>query len=241
LPVTFPIGDCFLPEEVNVVAVVRATLPYSIVCLFVCPLTFEAHYRWCGSILLWWHWDPIRYLVLFLWMTYLPVIGQRGAEVWHLSEHCIPVSSATHGSICVPPTVIYLPYRISGSTLTAVRHFQLLAPWPGTHFWILSGIQRAAQTVLGIYLKRTCSCVTAAHTHTHPFNSPFYGTTQVSRYQKDKTNLDLTEARDSEWQWHQLGYMQVCTLLQTDNQHPTTLFFYRLDSLPAAQPTASKH
>jgi len=35
----------------------------------------------------------------------------------------------------------------------------------------------------------------------------------VSRYQKGKTNLDFTEARDSEWQWHQLGHMQVCTLL----------------------------
>jgi len=32
----------------------------------------------------------------------------------------------------------------------------------------------------------------------------------VSRYQKGKTNLDFTEARDSEWQWHQLGHMQVC-------------------------------
>jgi len=27
----------------------------------------------------------------------------------------------------------------------------------------------------------------------------------VGRYQKGKTNLDFTEARDSEWQWHQLG------------------------------------
>jgi len=35
-------------------------------------------------------------------------------------------------------------------------------------------------------------------THTHPFNSPFSGTTQVSQYQKGKTNLDFTEARDSE-------------------------------------------
>jgi len=33
----------------------------------------------------------------------------------------------------------------------------------------------------------------------------------VSRYQKGKTNLDFTEARDSEWHWHQLGHMQVCT------------------------------
>ena len=45
--------------------------------------------------------------------------------------------------------------------------------------------------------------------------------TQVSRYQKDKTNLDFTEARDSEWQWHQLGHMQVCTSLQTDNHAST--------------------
>ena len=36
--------------------------------------------------------------------------------------------------------------------------------------------------------------------HTHPFNGPLSGTTRVSRYQKGKTNLDFTEARDSEWQ-----------------------------------------
>jgi len=56
-----------------------------------------------------------------------------------------------------------------------------------------------------------------AHAHTHTFNGPFSATTQVSRYQKGKTNPDFTEARDSEWQWHQLGRMQVCTSLQTDN------------------------
>jgi len=43
----------------------------------------------------------------------------------------------------------------------------------------------------------------------------------VSRYQKGKTNLDFTEARDSEWQRHQLGHMQVCTSLQTDNHANT--------------------
>ena len=80
------------------------------------------------------------------------------------------------------------------------------------------------------------------HTHTHPFNGPFSGTTQVSRYQKDKTNLDFTEARDSERQWHQLGHMQVSTSLQTNNHASTpTLSFYRPDALPAARPTASKH
>jgi len=43
----------------------------------------------------------------------------------------------------------------------------------------------------------------------------------VSWYQKGKTNLDFTEARDSEWQWHLLGHMQVCALLQTDNHAST--------------------
>jgi len=64
----------------------------------------------------------------------------------------------------------------------------------------------------------------------------------VSRYQKGETSLDFTEARDSEWQWHQLGHMQVCTSLQTDNRASTQpLSFYRLDAIPAAQPTASKN
>ena len=43
--------------------------------------------------------------------------------------------------------------------------------------------------------------------NTRPFNGPFSGTTRVSRYQKGKTNLDFTEARDIEWRWHQLGHM----------------------------------
>jgi len=66
----------------------------------------------------------------------------------------------------------------------------------------------------------------------------------VSRYQKGKTNLDFIEARDSEWQWHQLGHMQVCTLLQTDNHAstpPLSFFTGQNDALPAAQPTASNN
>ena len=58
-------------------------------------------------------------------------------------------------------------------------------------------------------------------TYTHPFNGLFSGTTWVGLYQKGKTDLDFTEAKDSEWQWHQLGHMQVCTSLQTDNHAST--------------------
>ena len=74
--------------------------------------------------------------------------------------------------------------------------------------------------------------------YTHPFNGPFSGTTQVSRYQKGKTNLDFTEASDSEWQWHQLGYMQVCNSLQTDNHAstpPLSFFTGRMLFLPPNQ------
>ena len=54
-------------------------------------------------------------------------------------------------------------------------------------------------------------------THTHPFNGPFSGTAQVSQYQKGKTNLDFTEARDSEWQWHQ----QICKSASRSRQITT--------------------
>ena len=37
--------------------------------------------------------------------------------------------------------------------------------------------------------------------HTHPFNGHFSRTTWVSRYQKGKTNLDFTEAKDSGISW----------------------------------------
>jgi len=83
--------------------------------------------------------------------------------------------------------------------------------------------------------------------NTHPFNGPLSGTTQVSRYQKGKTNLDFTGARDSERQWYQLGHMQVCTSLQTDNHASTSLlkfFTGRMPFLPPnqrCQSTEGKH
>jgi len=70
--------------------------------------------------------------------------------------------------------------------------------------------------------------------------------TRVRRYQKGKTRKvnqsGFTEARDSEWQWHQLGHMQIYTLPQTDNHASIpALSFYRPDAVPATQPTASNH
>jgi len=80
---------------------------------------------------------------------------------------------------------------------------------------------------------------THTHTHTHTFNGPLSGTTRVSRYQKAKTILDFTGARDSEWQWHQLGHMQVCTSLQTDNHASTPLLSALQAGCPSCRPTNS--
>jgi len=60
----------------------------------------------------------------------------------------------------------------------------------------------------------------------------------VNQYQKGKTDLDFAEARDSEWQWHQLSHMQVCISLQTDNHAntpPLKFFTGRMPFLPPNQ------
>ena len=77
--------------------------------------------------------------------------------------------------------------------------------------------------------------------HTHPFSGPFFGTTRVSRYQKGKTNLDFTEARDSEWQWqwHQLGRMQECTSLQTVYHASNPPLSFLQAGCPSCRPTNS--
>ena len=72
-----------------------------------------------------------------------------------------------------------------------------------------------------------------------PFNGLFSRTTWVSRCQIGKTNLDFTGARDSEWQWHQLGYMQVCTSLQTDNHASTPPLCFLQAGCPSCRPTNS--
>jgi len=85
---------------------------------------------------------------------------------------------------------------------------------------------------------RAVNSLKCTHTHTR-LTAPLSGTTRVSRYQKDETNLDFTEARDIEWQWHQLGRMQVCTSLQTDNHTGTPPLSFLQAGCPSCHPTSS--
>jgi len=91
-----------------------------------------------------------------------------------------------------------------------------------------------------VQLRASFDLLLDTHTHTHPFIGPLSRTTRVSRYQKSKTNLDFTEARDSEWQWHQLGHMQVSTSLQTDNHTSTSPLSFFTGRMPFLLPNQQR-
>jgi len=77
------------------------------------------------------------------------------------------------------------------------------------------------------------------HTHTHtrlmalfPWLPRWAGTRKVKP-------IWILQKQESEWQWHQLGHMQVCTLLQTDNHASTPLLFFLQAGYPSCRPTNS--
>jgi len=63
--------------------------------------------------------------------------------------------------------------------------------------------------------------ILVTHTHTHARLTALFWDYRGEPVPEGKTNQDFTESRYSEWQWHQLGRMQACTSLQTDNYAST--------------------
>jgi len=108
------------------------------------------------------HWLDVPDPVLFkLAVTVHQCLNGRAPP--YLSEHCIPVTSAD--------TRRHM--RSANRHLLAVPHFPLNTygrrafSVAGPMAWnslpdFIHRIQRAAQTVLGVYLKRTCSRITSA-------------------------------------------------------------------------------
>jgi len=62
-----------------------------------------------------------------------------------------------------------------------------------------------------------------------------------SANQEGKTNLDLLEQETAsgEWQWHQLGQMQICTLTQTHNHVNIPPLSFLQAGCPSCRPTNS--
>jgi len=73
------------------------------------------------------------------------------------------------------------------------------------------------------------------HTHIQPFNGALSVATRVSRHQRGKTSLDFTEARDNEWQWHQLS-LHLASGRQP-RQHPPLSLLQA--GCPSCRPTNS--
>ena len=82
-------------------------------------------------------------------------------------------------------------------------------------------------------MSSVCTCTHHTHTRLMALCPGLPGWASTKR----KTNLDFTEARNSEWRWHQLGHMQVwpCSR-QIPHQLLTAQFFYgRMPFLPPNQ------
>ena len=93
-----------------------------------------------------------------------------------------------------------------------------------------------AKSLGSCFFDSLCSCQTPwchictgihnthTHTHTHLFNGRCPGLPGWASTRKVKPIWILLK-QEMEWQWHQLGHMQVCTSLQADNHARTTLLF----------------
>jgi len=80
----------------------------------------------------------------------------------------------------------------------AVRHCGNVARSRHCYYRPLAGSNNTAYGIAAILMTLGAVGLQQQQQQQHPFNGPLSGTTQVSRYQKGKTDLDFTEARDSE-------------------------------------------
>jgi len=78
--------------------------------------------------------------------------------------------------------------------------------------------------------------ITHTRTHTHPFYDPL---DFVRDYHvPERLNKSgFTGAKDSEWQWYQLGHMQICTSPQTDNHASIPSLSFLQTGCPSCRPT----
>jgi len=113
-----------------------------------------------------------------------------------------------------------------------ITYRSMLLHGRGTRSWTLSIWVRA------VYLLLLFNYITHTHTHTRltdlcPGLPRWAGTREV------KPIWILLKQIDGEWHWHQLGYMQLCTSLQTDNNASTPPLSFLQAGCPSCRPTNS--
>ena len=147
---------------------------------------------------------------------------------------CVPLLTATSafglGRRCWSPQQCYL------LCLRTLQHDQKLMKWKLLFCQLCVLRPQVWLELLDVLMVNTFCSLTHTHTHTHTRLMALLRDYPGEPVPKGKTNLDFTEARDSEWQWHQLGHMQVGTSLQTENHASTPPLRFFAGRLPFLQP-----
>ena len=91
---------------------------------------------------------------------------------------------------------------------------------------------------LGEHCKLFCR---SSHTHTIILRPSWIssGTTRLSWHHEGKIQSGFTGARYSEWQWHHLGHMHICTLTQSHNHASIPSLSFLQDGCPFCRSTNS--
>jgi len=125
-----------------------------------------------------------------------------------------PFAIATHLSVFPPDLLIcsfsHVPLLLKSSSRIRKSHTDAIQSYSAFSF-IVDATSACSKRVPRTNCARAR---TRTHTHTHTHKHTHTRLTPlcpglpawVGRYQKGKTNLDFTEARDSEWQWNPLGH-----------------------------------
>jgi len=143
-------------------------------------------------------------------------------------------------SLCTPN--VYLPpFQIYDKDPKSI--LKALWPWPSLFGIVCYPVAHIPTSIQNVNILASATLDTNTHTHTTVLLLfwNLSGTTRVSRYQKGKTNLDLLEQEIVSGSGICWAICKSAPHPRQPRQHPTTRVFYRLDALPAAQPTASKH
>ena len=132
-------------------------------------------------------------------------------------------------------------HRFSAGHYSLYMWFQCIAPalWPTLvvccfgHIWIPYLYSKCCLT--------TMTFLRSVYKHTHLFNGPLSGTTQVSGTRKEKPIWILLKQETvsgSGIHWAICKSARCSQVTMPASHHSV---FYRPDALPAAQPTVSKH
>ena len=103
----------------------------------------------------------------------------------------------------------------------------------------VNGRQRIVQQNGKRCTSTTSFVVWHAHTHIHTHTTALCPRLPGWAGTRKVKPIWILLEQETEWQWHQLGHMQICTSLQTDNHASTSPLSFFQAECPSCRPTNS--